>query len=229
MFKTLLNNCSFVVSVRIMAENIHPIFDTILQTQEKEALLKQKAVVLWMVGLSGSGKSTLARGLEKMLHQKGFLTALLDGDNLRSGLNNNLGFSQEERRENIRRAAEASSLLASNGVITICSLISPTDAIRSMARNIIGDHYREIFIDCPLEVCEQRDVKGLYEKARRGEIRDFTGIDSPFEPPLAPDLRVDTANTDLIEALDQLKKFVIPQITYSSTHDSVQSHTSERT
>jgi adenylylsulfate kinase len=198
-----------------MDNNIHPIFDSILQTGEKEALLKQKAVVLWMVGLSGSGKSTLARGLEKVLHDEGYLTALLDGDNLRSGLNNNLGFSQDDRKENIRRAAEASALLASNGLITICSLISPTEEIREMARNIIGKSYREIFIDCPLEVCEQRDVKGLYAKARRGEIRDFTGIDSPFEPPVTPDLRVDTANLELTEALDLLKKFVIPQVTYS--------------
>ena len=198
-----------------MAENIHPIFDTILQTKQKEELLKQHSVVLWMVGLSGSGKSTLARGLEKALHEEGYLTALLDGDNLRSGLNNNLGFSTEDRTENIRRAAEASSLLASNGVITICSLISPTHEIRSMAREIIGDRYREIFVDCPLEVCEQRDVKGLYAKARNGEIRNFTGIDSPFDSPENPDLRINTADTELDEALDQLMKFVLPQIKFN--------------
>ncbi len=198
-----------------MAENIHPIFDTILQTGEKEALLKQRAVVLWMVGLSGSGKSTLARGLEKALHEEGFLTALLDGDNLRSGLNNNLGFSQEDRKENIRRAAEASALLASNGVVTICSLISPTREIRAMAKDIIGSAYREVFVECPLEVCEQRDVKGLYAKARKGEIRDFTGIDSPFDPPQSPNLRINTAETSLEEALEQLKKFVLPQIKYT--------------
>ncbi len=215
MFKTLSNNCSFVVSGRKMAENIHPIFDSILQTSQKEELLKQKAAVLWMVGLSGSGKSTLARGLEKALHAEGFLTALLDGDNLRSGLNSNLGFSQDDRRENIRRAAEASALLASNGVVTICSLISPTDEIRSMAREIIGEPYTEIFVECPLEVCEQRDVKGLYAKARRGEIKDFTGIDSPFESPQTPDLKINTAETELDEALDQLKQFVIPRIKYN--------------
>lgn len=198
-----------------MANNIHPIFDSILKTDEKESLLKQRGVVLWMVGLSGSGKSTLARGLEKELHQEGYLTALLDGDNLRSGLNNNLGFSQEDRQENIRRAAEASALLASNGLITICSLISPTHKIRAMAKSIIGDRYFEIFIDCPLEVCEQRDVKGLYAKARKGEIKDFTGIDSPFESPESPDLRVNTAETELQEALSQLKEFVLPQIKYT--------------
>ncbi len=198
-----------------MANNIHPIFDSILKTDEKESLLKQRAVVLWMVGLSGSGKSTLARGLEKELHQAGYLTALLDGDNLRSGLNSNLGFSQEDRLENIRRAAEASALLASNGVITICSLISPTHEIRAMAKNIIGDRYFEIFVDCPLKVCEQRDVKGLYAKARKGEIKDFTGIDSPFEHPASPDLHINTAETELQEALAQLKEFVLPHIKYT--------------
>lgn len=176
--------------------------------------MKQRSLVIWMVGLSGSGKSTLARGLEKALHGVGYLTALLDGDNLRSGLNNNLGFSQEDRTENIRRAAEASSLLAANGVVTICSLISPTVDIREMARSIIGDKYREVYVECPLEVCEQRDVKGLYARARKGEIKDFTGIDAPFHAPEHPDLRINTAETDLEDALKQLKEFVLPQIKY---------------
>lgn len=187
-----------------MAENIHPIFDTILSTEKKEALLKQSSIVVWMVGLSGSGKSTLARALENELYQKGFLTALLDGDNLRSGINNNLSFSNEDRIENIRRAAEASKLFAMNGVITICSLISPTKQIRDMARSIIGEKYCEVFIDCPLEVCESRDVKGLYAKARRGEIPDFTGISSPFEKPTNADINIDTANQDLESSLKEL-------------------------
>ena len=150
-----------------MTNNIHPIFDTILSHTEKEELLKQRGKVFWMVGLSGSGKSTLARALEATLHEKGYLTALLDGDNLRSGINNNLGFSEEDRYENIRRAADSAKLLANNGVITICSLISPTKKIRTMASGILGDLYNEIHINCPVEVCEQRDVKGLYAKARR--------------------------------------------------------------
>ncbi len=172
--------------------HIYPIFDRILQREQKEALLKQKGIVIWMVGLSGSGKSTLARAAENALHQQGKLTMLLDGDNLRTGINNNLGFSEEDRTENIRRAAEVAKLFGNCGLITICSLISPTEKIRNMARSIIGDNYFEVYIDCPLEICEQRDVKGLYAKARRGEIKEFTGISSPFDPPQNPDLSLKT-------------------------------------
>ncbi len=183
--------------------HIYPIFDTILQRHDKEELLNQKGKVIWMVGLSGSGKSTLARAAENTLHQQKKLTMLLDGDNLRTGVNNNLGFSEEDRRENIRRAAEVAKLFAQCGVITICSLISPTHSIRHMAKEIIGDDlYFEVYIDCPLEVCEQRDVKGLYAKARRGEIKDFTGISSPFEAPANPDLRLKTGQ-DTIEVCHQ--------------------------
>ena len=183
-------------------EHIYPIFDTILQKSHKERLLHQTGKVIWMVGLSGSGKSTLARAAENTLHQEKKLTMLLDGDNLRTGVNKNLGFSEEERRENIRRAAEVAKLFASCGVITICSLISPTQSIRQMARDIIGDAYFEVYIDCPLEVCEQRDVKGLYAKARRGEIKEFTGISSPFEEPVSPNLKLPTGR-ESIEACHQ--------------------------
>lgn len=184
-------------------DHIYPIFDTILQRHHKEKLLKQKGKVIWMVGLSGSGKSTLARATENTLHQQEKLTMLLDGDNLRTGVNNNLGFSEEDRQENIRRAAEVAKLFAQCGVITICSLISPTHGIRQMAQKIIGDDlYFEVYIDCPLEVCEQRDLKGLYAKARRGEIKDFTGISSPFDPPEDPDLRLRT-DQDTIESCHQ--------------------------
>ena len=168
-----------------------------------------------MVGLSGSGRSTIARALENQLHEEGYLTALLDGDNLRTGINNNLGFSEEDRKENIRRAAEASKLLASNGVITICSLISPTEEIRKMAREIIGDSYCEVFINCPIEVCEQRDVKGLYAKARKGEIKNFTGIDSPFENPQQPDVELKTAQHSAEENLTQLLNYILPKVKYS--------------
>lgn len=197
-----------------MDNNIHPIFDTILSREQKEDLLKQRGKVIWMVGLSGSGKSTLARALEGTLHEKGYLTALLDGDNLRSGVNNNLGFSEEDRYENIRRAAESAKLLASNGLITICSLISPTEKIRNMASDILGELYNEVHIDCPVEVCEERDVKGLYAKARAGEIKNFTGIDSPFEIPTNPSLRVDTANNTLEASLDTLIEYILPLINY---------------
>lgn len=194
--------------------NIYPIFDTILRQADKEALLKQKGKVIWMVGLSGSGKSTLARAAENALHQQGKVTMLLDGDNLRTGVNNNLGFSQEDRKENIRRAAEVAKLFANCGIITICSLISPTEAIREMARDIVGESYFEVYIHCPLEVCEQRDVKGLYAKARRGEIKDFTGISSPFEEPTAPDLRVSTHQQSIEESHQLLVNTILESTLY---------------
>ena len=193
--------------------NIYPIFDSILSKSDKEQLLKQKALVIWMVGLSGSGKSTLARSFETNLHKMGFLTQLLDGDNLRVGINNNLGFSEEDRTENIRRAAEVSKLFSHCGVITICSLISPTDEIRKMAKRIIGEeNFFEVFVNCPIEVCESRDVKGLYAKARRGEIKNFTGIDSPFEHPKKPDLELRTDVDDLEACQAKLLDAVLPKI-----------------
>jgi len=183
-----------------VADHIYPIFDQTIKKEEKEELLDQHAVVIWMVGLSGSGKSTLAKSLENNLHKMKHLTQLLDGDNLRSGISNNLGFSNEDREENIRRTAEIAKLFANCGVITICSLISPTREIREMAKEIIGsDLYYEVFINCPLEVCEERDVKGLYAKARKGEIENFTGIDAPFEVPEDPQLELHTDKMDVEE------------------------------
>lgn len=195
--------------------HIHPIFDKILQRADKEAQLKQHSIVIWMVGLSGSGKSTLAKALERDLHDRGFLTTLLDGDNLRTGINNNLGFTEADRTENIRRAAETSKLFAACGIITICSLISPTEEIRSMSKSIIGaNDYFELFVNTPIEVCEQRDVKGLYKKARAGEIKNFTGIDSPFEHPKAPSLEVRTDLHSLEDCLQQILTAILPKITY---------------
>ncbi len=159
-------------------------------------------------------KSTLARALENTLHEKGYLTQLLDGDNLRIGINNNLGFSEEDRVENIRRAAETSKLFANCGVITICSLISPTHDIQKMAREIVGEKYEEVYINCPLEVCESRDVKGLYAKARKGEIKNFTGIDSPFEAPINPDLELKTHIDSIEECHNQLVEFVLSKVAY---------------
>jgi adenylylsulfate kinase len=195
-------------------EHIYPIFDSILKKEDKEKLLKQKACVIWMIGLSGSGKSTLARALENSLYEKGYLTQLLDGDNLRVGINNNLGFSPDDRKENIRRAAETAKLFTNAGVVTICSFISPTEEIRSMASEILGEDYVEVFIDCPVEVCEKRDVKGLYAKARRGEIPNFTGISAPFEEPKAADIKIDTANYSLEESHQQLVQEVLNRINY---------------
>jgi adenylylsulfate kinase len=198
-------------------QHIHPIFDTILSRHHKEALLKQKAVVLWMLGLSGSGKSTLAREVERQLHNQGYLTQLLDGDNLRTGINNNLGFSEADRMENIRRAAESAKLFLNCGIITICSFISPTRQIRDMARSIIGEaDFLEVYISCPIEECERRDVKGLYAKARRGEIKQFTGIDAPFEEPLSPFIEIQTDKQDLTASTEQLLKAILPRVTINS-------------
>ncbi|ADR22412.1 adenylyl-sulfate kinase [Marivirga tractuosa] len=195
-------------------ENIYPIFDTILSRSDKEKMLKQKSIVIWMVGLSGSGKSTLARALENSLHEEGYLTQLLDGDNMRTGINNNLGFSPEDRTENIRRAAETAKLFMNAGLVTICSFISPTDEIRKMAKEIIGDGYVEVYVDCPVEVCEERDVKGLYAKARKGEIPDFTGVSAPFDAPKNPEVAVDTANQTLEQSHQELVKAIIERIKY---------------
>lgn len=194
-------------------ENIHPIFDRILKREDKETILKQKSVVIWMVGLSGSGKSTLAKAIEQDLHSNGYLTQLLDGDNLRTGINNNLGFSEADRIENIRRAAEVSKLFLNCGIITICSLISPTEEIRTMAKSIIGpEDFFELYVNCPFEVCEQRDVKGLYRKARNGEIKNFTGLDSPFEAPQNPSLEVRTDLKPLDVCKEEILKAVYEKI-----------------
>ncbi len=196
-----------------MAENIHPIFDTLLEREAKEKLLGQRAIVVWMTGLSGSGKSTLARALEKRLFKEGVLTKLLDGDNLRTGLNNDLGFSAEDRNENIRRVAETAKLFLDGGLVTICSFVSPTKDLRAMAQEIIGatDFY-EVFIKASFDECASRDVKGLYEKALKGEIKDFTGLDAPFEEPEKPAVLVDTEKYNQEESLDLLYNKLIEKI-----------------
>src|SRR5210317_2279136 len=185
-----------------MAENIYPVFDRIYDRKVKEEILRQSAKVIWFTGLSGSGKTTLASNLEKELFFRRFFCQVLDGDNIRSGINNNLGFSKEDRLENIRRIAEVSKLLINTGMITICSFISPTEEIRSMARSIIGEKdFIEVFLNPPLSVCEERDVKGLYRRARAGEIQDFTGISAPFEAPENPDVEIDTSVTGIKESV----------------------------
>lgn len=195
-------------------KNIFPIFDKIVGRKEKEQLLNQTAKVIWMTGLSGSGKSTIAIALEKELAQKGFLTQVLDGDNIRTGINNNLGFSDADRAENIRRIAEVSKLFVNCGIITINCFVSPTNTIRNAAKEIIGaEDFVEVFIDTPLEICEQRDVKGLYKKARAGEIKDFTGINAPFETPKNPTIVVKTANKTVEESVNTILKDILPLIT----------------
>ena len=197
--------------------NIYPIFDKTVQREERETLLQQKGCVVWFTGLSGSGKSTLAIALERALHERGYLCQLLDGDNIRSGINNNLGFSDNDRKENIRRIAEVAKLFVDCGIITLTAFISPTNDIRSLATGIIGkENFIEVFVNTPLAVCEERDVKGLYKKARAGLISDFTGISAPFEAPENPDLDVDTANRTVGESVALLLDAILPKIEIKS-------------
>ena len=199
-----------------MTENenhIYPIFDRMLTRQDKESLLRQHGVMVWFTGLSGSGKSTIAIALERELHKRGLLCRILDGDNIRSGINNNLGFSDADRVENIRRIAEVSKLFIDTGIVTIAAFISPNNDVREMAANIIGkEDFLEIYVSTPLEECERRDVKGLYAKARRGEIKNFTGISAPFEAPVHPALTLDTSLLSLEESVNRLLELVLPRI-----------------
>ncbi len=173
--------------------------------KRREEKNQHKSVVLWFTGLSGAGKSTLAHAVEERLFQNGFNTFVLDGDNIRHGLCGDLGFSDEDRKENIRRISETAKLMLEAGVITLTAFISPFRAERAMARSLMphGD-FIEIHCYCPLAVCEQRDVKGLYKKARVGEIKNFTGISSPYEEPVKPELRIDTSALTLAESVQQI-------------------------
>ncbi len=196
-----------------MAEHIFPIFDKVLGRGYKEKLLKQKGIVIWMTGLSGSGKTTLAIGLEKLLYEKGHLAEVMDGDNARSGINRNLGFSEEDRKENIRRIAEISKLFVNCGIITINSFVSPTDDLRTLAKEIIGEKdFYLVYVNTPLEICEQRDPKGLYAKARKGEIKNFTGISAPFDTPKNAHLEIKAGAHDYEYCIKQLAEFVLPKI-----------------
>ncbi len=193
--------------------NIFPDRDRFVSRSAKEMLLGQKGLVIWFTGLSGSGKSTLATALEQRLHEEGLLTEVLDGDKIRSGLNNNLDFSAEGRLENIRRIAEVSRLFCNCGIITLSAFISPTVKIRQMARDIIGDRdYFEIYLNTPIETCEKRDIKGLYKKAREGVIKDFTGVSSPYEAPLNPNMSIDTTDREVSDVIDEIIAAVEPLI-----------------
>ena len=182
--------------------------DMNIKREYREKLLSQKSILLWFTGLSGSGKSTVASALEKRLHGMGKLTYLLDGDNIRHGLNSDLGFSEEDRIENIRRIGEISKLMVDAGIITISTFISPFREDREKVRKLLGKKFIEILIDCPLEVCEQRDPKGIYKKARNGEIKNFTGIDSPYEKPENPEIAVSTHLNSLDECVDEIIKYL---------------------
>lgn len=191
---------------------IYPI-KTKVSAEERQHLMQQRPRLIWFTGLSGSGKSTLAVQLEAALHAQGFKTYLLDGDNIRSGLNRDLSFTDEARVENIRRIAEVSKLFLDAGVILLSAFISPFQADREQVKRIVGeDNYIEVFVDAPLEVCEQRDVKGLYRKARAGEVRNFTGISSPYEKPLHPDVVIPTDRMSVEESMEVLMKSIVPRV-----------------
>ncbi|TNF42988.1 MAG: adenylyl-sulfate kinase [Bacteroidetes bacterium] len=196
-------------------KHIYPVFDQIVSREEKEKKLRQKAKVIWFTGLSGSGKTTLASALERNLFERGFLTQILDGDNIRTGINNNLGFSPEDRRENIRRIAEIAKLLINSGVICLCAFVSPTCDVRNVVRTIVGEEdFLEVYVSTPLEVCETRDIKGLYKKARAGEIKEFTGVSAPFEVPKNPVLSIDTSNKTVDECVKILLNSVLKEVMY---------------
>ena len=193
--------------------NIYTIFDEILQRKDKEILLNQSSKVIWMTGLSGSGKTTIAKGVEKYLYSKGIITQILDGDNLRAGINNDLTFSSQDRNENIRRVSEISKLFINCGIITINCFISPTIKIRKMAKNIIGEeNFIEIYINASIEECKKRDVKGLYKKAENKKIKNFTGISSPFESPKKPELEIDTTKLSINESIQKVIDYILPKI-----------------
>jgi len=196
-------------------QELFPFFDRVIPQHEKEKLLKQKAKVIWFTGLSGSGKTTTAVELEKKLHKNGYLCKILDGDNVRVGINNNLGFSKGERLENIRRIAEISLLFVRCGVISINAFVSPSEEMRELAQKIIGkEYFIEIFVDTPIEICEERDIKGLYKKARLGEIKNFTGISAPFETPKSANLVLKTENRTVTETVDEVFDFVLPFVEF---------------
>ncbi len=195
------------------AKNIFPTQDRLLKRADKEKLLGQRAKVIWMTGLSGSGKTTIAKALEAKLHDASLMVCVLDGDNIREGINSNLGFSDEDRLENIRRIAEVSKLFLENGIICINCFVSPTIQIRELAKSIIGpDDFLEVYVNAPLEICEKRDVKGLYKKARAGEIADFTGISAPFEAPPDAALEIRTDELDKVASLKKLEDYIMPII-----------------
>ncbi len=195
-------------------ENIFPVFEYLLQRKDKEDLLNQNSKVVWMTGLSGSGKTTIAKKVERYLHSKKILNQLLDGDNIRVGISNNLSFSNNHRLENIRRIAEVSKLFLNCGIVTLNCFVSPTIEMRKIAKNIIGeDDFIEIYIEASVETCEKRDVKGLYKKAREGKIKDFTGINSPFEAPENPALIINTSKLSIEKSAQKVLDYILPKIT----------------
>ncbi|MEH7238315.1 adenylyl-sulfate kinase [Bacillus sp. JJ1562] len=185
---------------------------------DRQSLNDHKSLIIWFTGLSGSGKSTLANAVEKILYSEGIRTYLLDGDNIRHGINNNLGFSSQDRKENIRRIAEVGKLFVDAGIIVLVAVISPYAEDRAAARNIFGkDEFIEVFVNCPLNECEARDPKGLYKKARTGEIQNFTGISQPYEEPESPEIIVDSVNSSLSESTNQVYQYIKGKLNLKGT------------
>lgn len=198
------------MSMRILTD-----FNSYIRRNRKRFLVRQDPKVIWMTGLSGAGKTTLAIALEHELHRKGYFTKAFDGDEIRKGLNKDLGFTIEDRLENIRRTAELAKLFCDHGLIVICSLITPTNQMRDLARSIIGnERFVEVFVNCPIEVCESRDVKGLYKQARAGLLKNFTGIDATYEKPVHPDIELRTDLWDLKKTARYLFGHIYPLIRY---------------
>jgi len=196
-----------------MEEKIHIVeHQFTISRAERENINGHRAICVWFTGLSGSGKSTLASHLEEELFKKGYKTYVLDGDNVRNGLSKDLTFTEKDRDENLRRIGEVAKLMCDAGIIVIAAFVSPFIHERAMLRNIIGDLYNEVFVDTPLEICEQRDIKGLYKKARRGEIANFTGIGSPYEPPLTAEIRVETKNLSINQSVSLVLENILPKI-----------------
>ncbi|MBL7805252.1 MAG: adenylyl-sulfate kinase [Saprospiraceae bacterium] len=192
---------------------IHPVFEKMLTRSEREKHLGQRGKVLWFTGLSGAGKSTLAIQLERELFARGFFAQVLDGDNIRMGLNQGLGFSEADRKENIRRIAEVSKLFCQAGVVTLCAFVSPTRDMRALAQSIIGaEDFLEIYVSTPLDICEQRDVKGLYQKAREGALPGFTGINAPYEAPEHPWLEIPTQRMNVGQSIEEILAALLPYI-----------------
>ena len=197
--------------------HIYPVFDPMMTRDHEEQLLQQRGFMIWFTGLRGSGKSTLAIALERELHQRGILCRILDGDNVRSGINNNLGFSAADRVENIRRIAEVGKLFVDTGIVTIAAFISPNNVLREMAASINGPtQFTEVNVSTPSAARDRREVQWLYAKARRGAIREFTGISAPFEAPEHPALELDTSHLTLAESVEQLVALVLPHVQYTN-------------
>ncbi|MFN2457251.1 MAG: adenylyl-sulfate kinase [Chitinophagaceae bacterium] len=187
-------------------------FDSKVTYEQRKLLFMQEPRLIWLTGLSGSGKTTLALRLENYLFNKGYKVFILDGDNIRKGLNKDLGFTEQDRKENLRRIGEVAKLMMDAGLIIISAFISPYEQDRMFIKNIVDDRFIEVHVNCPVGVCEQRDIKGLYAKARKGIIPDFTGVSAPYEIPLSPDVEVNTNEETIEESLDKIINFVESQI-----------------